>query len=229
MPIQPDRLSQDLAFGNAGTGVIPNGAAPLPRAEANTGMDMLAWLNKKRALRRTARELYGSIVTQARNPALYAAWGVPDTAQGRFEMIVLHLVLVQRRLAAEGAGGQELAQALSEAFVLDMDDSMRELTFGDLAVPREIKRATAALFDRHRAYLAALEQPHDMMLREALSTQMAYLDATEALQASSLAAYLRNSARALAAQRGEAILRGQLAWPAPDRGNEAATGRGGER
>ena len=51
-----------------------------------------------------------------------------------------------------------LGQALTEAFVVDLDDVMREMTFGDLAVPREVKRATAALFDRHRAYSKALER-----------------------------------------------------------------------
>ena len=95
-------------------------------------------------------------MTAAREPVFYAAWGVPDTVQGRFEMIALHLVLVLRRLAAEGERASAWRRALTEAFVVDLDDGMREMTFGDLAVPREVKRAAAALFDRHRAYLAAL-------------------------------------------------------------------------
>ena len=48
--------------------------------------------------------------------------------------------------------------------MVDLDDAMREMTFGDLAVPREVKRAAAALFDRHRAYLAALGAADDMTL-----------------------------------------------------------------
>ena len=120
---------------------------------------MLAWLKTMVATgAEHARSLYGSIVTQARAPDFYAAWGVPDTVQGRFEMIVAASCPGARRLARRRArAGERLARALTEAFIVDMDDSMREMTFGDLAVPREIKRAAAALFDRHSAYLAALE------------------------------------------------------------------------
>ena len=100
---------------------------------------------------------------------------MPDTVQGRFEMIALHVALASRRIGAEGAAGRRLGVALTEAFVVDMDDGMRELTFGDLAVPREIKRAAAALFDRHTAYLAALAATSDMSLAEALQAQLAYL------------------------------------------------------
>ena len=54
---------------------------------------MFARLRTRRVLNRTARSLYGSIVTAARRPAFYANWGVPDTIQGRFEMIAAHLAL----------------------------------------------------------------------------------------------------------------------------------------
>ena len=77
-----------------------------PAPERSIGKrPMLAWLKERGNLRRTARSLYGSIVTQARSPGVYAPWGVPDTPEGRFEMIVLHLVLVLRRLASEGERG----------------------------------------------------------------------------------------------------------------------------
>ena len=79
------------------------------------------------------------------------AVGRADSIQGRFEMVALHLVLALRRIAAEGPDAEPLGRALTEAFVVDLDDVMREMTFGDLAVPREVKRATAALFDRHSA------------------------------------------------------------------------------
>src|SRR5580700_5815906 len=104
---------------------------------------MLALLKKNRALRQTARLLYGSIVTAARQRIFYACWGIPDTLQGRFEVLLVHIVLAQCRLAAESERGLRLARALSEAFVMDMDDCMRELTFGDLGVPREVGSAAA--------------------------------------------------------------------------------------
>ena len=179
---------------------------------------MFAWLRTRRARDRTARSLYGSIVTAARRRPFYADWGVPDTMQGRFEMIVLHLALAVRRLGPEGDAGKRLAQALIEAFVVDMDDAMRELTFGDLAVPREIKRATAAVFDRHNAYLAALDGPHDM-LREAIENQLAYLGPA-GFDAGSLAAYVRRTADRLSQQPRAQILGGQFVWPEPMSGQE---------
>jgi cytochrome b pre-mRNA-processing protein 3 len=163
--------------------------------------------------RQTARSLYGSIVTRAREPIFYAAWGVPDTVQGRFEMIVLHLVLVLRRLAVEGRAGERLARALTETFMVDLDDAMREMTFGDLAVPREVKRAAAALFDRHRAYLAALGAAHNITLAQTIGDQLAYLGCIEDLEAHAIAAYVRKCASALDAEPAALILTGQVAWP----------------
>jgi cytochrome b pre-mRNA-processing protein 3 len=177
---------------------------------------MLAWLKKNRARRQTARFLYGSIVTAARQREFYASWGAPDTVQGRFEMILVHLVLAQRRLSAEGDGAG-LARALSEAFVVDMDDQMREMTFGDLSVPREIACAAAALFDRWRAYVAALAGP-EPGLAEALAAQFAYLDPEAPIDTASLAGYMRRAAEAIGAQPAKEILAGRFAWPVPGPG-----------
>lgn len=174
---------------------------------------MLAWLRKNRDRRLVARSLYGSSVTQARAPAFYADWGVPDTLQGRFEMIVLHLALVLRRLGREGEAGRRLGQDLAEAFVVDMDDAMRELTFSDLRVPKEIKRATAALFDRHTAYLAGLISGDDIQLAEALARQLAYLDPGGLLDAKSLADYVKRCAAALDATAAARVFSGELVWP----------------
>src|SRR5215470_15175124 len=101
---------------------------------------MLAWLKQLGNRRQTARSLYGSIVTQARSPVFYARWGVPDTVEGRFEMISLHLALTLRRLAEEGEAGHRLARELTEVFAVDVDDTLREMTIGDMTVPRQVKR-----------------------------------------------------------------------------------------
>jgi cytochrome b pre-mRNA-processing protein 3 len=174
---------------------------------------MLAWLRTRRTRRQTARELYGSIVTQARRQDFYADWGVPDTTQGRFEMIVLHLALVLHRMRGERAEGSRLARSLTESFVVDMDDAMREMTFGDLAVPREIKNAIAALFDRYRAYLAGLASPAEDVLQASLEEQLAYLGHAGRLDARSLAHYMHRAAAALAGQGTLEIFAGRLAWP----------------
>ena len=54
-------------------------------------------------------------------------YGVPDTVNGRLEMIMLHAVLVLRRLADAAGGGRDLGQELFDRFCRDMDDNMREM------------------------------------------------------------------------------------------------------
>lgn len=95
-----------------------------------------------------AVELYGGVVAMARAPHLYRTLGVPDTPEGRFEMIVTHLALLIRRLNAAGDEGLRVARLVNEAFVEDMDDCMRELGVGDLAVPKKVKKAAAGLLER---------------------------------------------------------------------------------
>lgn len=175
---------------------------------------MLAWLKQLGARRQTARSLYGSIVTQARSSALYARWGVPDTAEGRFEMIVLHLVLVLRRLAREGEAGARLGRALTEAFVVDLDDSLREMTVGDLAVPRQVKHAVAVVHDRYATYSAALDAPiGDNLLEAAVRARLAPLRGAERLEGGQLGAYISDAAGRLDRLSGNEMLAGRLDWP----------------
>jgi cytochrome b pre-mRNA-processing protein 3 len=176
---------------------------------------MLAWLSRRSHRRRNARELYGSIVTQARVPTFYTAWGVPDTVEGRFEMLVVHVAVVLDRLSQEGREGATLARAVSEALIADMDANMREMTFGDLAVPKEIKRAAAALFDRHGAYRGPLAARQRALLLRALEAQLAYLVPAGGLDAGQIAHYMLEAADGLGGQPGSALLAGRLGWPVP--------------
>ena len=118
---------------------------------------MLSWFTHRSSHTRTAREIYGSIVASARQETFFAKWGVPDTREGRFEMLALQVALVMRRLGRAGAEGAALARTLGETFITDMDDNMREIGISDIVVPRKVKAAAAALYDRHRDYGRALD------------------------------------------------------------------------
>ena len=96
---------------------------------------------------------------------------------------------------------------------MDMDDGMRELTFGDLAVPREIKRATAALFDRHAAYLAALAPSPYRPLATALEAELADLAPGAAGLAVARGLTSRDGATALDAQPAARSLADGLLGP----------------
>jgi cytochrome b pre-mRNA-processing protein 3 len=174
---------------------------------------VLTWLRQKRAQRRTARALYGSIVTQSRQHGFYARWGVPDTVEGRFEMLAIHLVMVLRRLATAGQPGRRLQRAVTEVFVVDMDDAMREMTVGDLAVPRHVKRAVALLHDRYAAYGKAFASPQDASLVEAVTARLGPLKGAEAVDGESICAYIRDTARSLERVPDAQVLAGQIEWP----------------
>ena len=83
---------------------------------------MLRLLKRRAEFQRKAGEIYGAIVTQARQPVFYARLGIPDTPTGRYEMVVVHLFLVLERLRGEGPLADALAQELVDAFVADMDE-----------------------------------------------------------------------------------------------------------
>jgi cytochrome b pre-mRNA-processing protein 3 len=171
-----------------------------------------------RLFRRTPRDdtiaaLYGTIVAQARAPAFYQIYGVPDTVNGRLEMVVLHAVLLLRRLEREPPPLRALGQGLFDRFCRDMDDSMREMGVGDLAVPRRMRRIGAAFYGRQAAYRAALEAFDQRALAAALERNV-FAGAAGGEAALRLAAYTREAAGRLAAQDG--FERGQLAFPDPE-------------
>src|SRR6202034_1850226 len=108
---------------------------------------------RRRLHNRNIHALYGMIVAQARSRVFYADYGVPDTVEGRFELIVLHLVLLLRRLGP----GHRLGQRVFDAFCRDLDDNLREMGVGDMAVPKHMRRFAEAFYGRQDAYIAALE------------------------------------------------------------------------
>ena len=103
----------------------------------------------------TISALYGAIVAQARLPAFYRDYGVPDTVEGRFELIVLHLALLLERIGQE-PGLRGVGQGVFDRFCQDMDDNLREIGIGDLAMPKHMRRVRAAFYGRAQAYREAL-------------------------------------------------------------------------
>lgn len=182
---------------------------------------MLSWLQNKRDNRRTARILYGSIVTQSRQQAFYAASGVPDTPEGRFEMLALHLVLLLHRLGRVSENTRSLQETITAAFAVDMDDNMREMTVGDLAVPRHVKRAVAVLHDRYALYGEALAAPRDDKLIDAVKARFGALQGAEGLDAAAICAYLRRAVQGLDGQPDGNLLAGRLVWSEPRAANAA--------
>jgi cytochrome b pre-mRNA-processing protein 3 len=118
--------------------------------------------------RRIAAELYSEIVAVSRAPAFYAELDVPDTIEGRYEMIVLHVVLLLRRLRAPGENRNRLAQALVDFMAADLDRSIRELGVGDMSVGKFMKWLGQGLYGRATAYDGALDNSDAVALEEAI-------------------------------------------------------------
>lgn len=119
-------------------------------------MSMFGWIRARADRQRQAKLLYGAVVAQARSPSFYSDYGVPDTLQGRYEMIVLVLFQVLERLREAGSAHEELSRVVLESLFTDVDDNMREIGIGDLTVPKKVKRAAAGFYERAVAYRAAL-------------------------------------------------------------------------
>ena len=159
--------------------------------------------------------LYGMIVAQARSASFYRGYGVPDTVAGRLEMIILHLVLVLRRLAGEPDGAARIGQNVFDRFCRDIDDNFREMGVGDLAVPKEMRRMAEAFYGRSRAYECALANERIEAL-EAVVARNVFGAAEPALGVRRLAAYIREAADRLGGRETAALVRGELDFPNPE-------------
>jgi cytochrome b pre-mRNA-processing protein 3 len=174
---------------------------------------------------RNIHGLYGAIVAQARSPLFYTHYGVSDSVEGRFELIVLHLVLVLRRLGAEEAAASErrpslgpgsaVGQRLFDVFCRDLDDNLREMGVGDLAVPRKMRQFGEAFYGRQAAYGAALGCADPQELEKALARNiLSKADAGE--KAAPLARYMRAAATQLDAEPEDALIAGRPVFPSPE-------------
>jgi cytochrome b pre-mRNA-processing protein 3 len=161
---------------------------------------------------RIASVLYGAIVAQSRVPDFYARLGVPDSVDGRFEMVVLHLALVLRGLRNADDAAKALGQSVFDVFCVEMDRSFREMGVGDLSVPKRMKRMAEAYYGRAAAYDAALAAGDRAALAAAVRRNL--LRGAEGA-AEEIAAYAAEAAGGLESPAMSDLREGRLAWPDP--------------
>ena len=172
---------------------------------------MLDRLFRTRPAKASGARLYTAAVAQARRPAFYADLGVPDRIDARFELYVLHVVLLQQRLSGHGAEAAETAQALFDAFVGALDHTLREMGVGDLTVPKKMRRLGEAIYGRVKAYDTALAA-RDLDALSALLERTVFEGAAGAGR-DRMAAYVLASADRLAAQPLADLLEARPNWP----------------
>jgi cytochrome b pre-mRNA-processing protein 3 len=174
---------------------------------------------------RNIQGLYGAIVAQARLPIFYLEYGVSDSVEGRFELIVLHLVLVLRRLGAEEpvasarppapGPGSAVGQVLFDIFCRDLDDNLREMGVGDLAVPRRMRQFGEAFYGRQAAYGAALGAADPQELEKAVARNILG-EVAGGEEAVALARYVQTAAAQLTTQPEDALIAGRVVFPSPE-------------
>ncbi len=101
--------------------------------------------------------LYGRVVARARATDLYERLGVPDTLDGRFEMMAMHVYLVLRRLRLDANDHKGFSQALFDTFIDDISAGLREAGVGDQTVPKRLQKMSRVFYGRVKAWDADFE------------------------------------------------------------------------
>lgn len=149
----------------------------------------------------------------SRAPGLYTHLGVPDTVEGRFECLTLHVIMVLRRMNQLPAPAADIAQDLVNAVFLQLDSSLRELGVGDFGVPKRMKKLGAAFYGRAAGYDGALDARDEDGLKAALARNVIGTETPEA--AAGLARYVLISVDLLDARDLDQIVSHGPGFPSP--------------
>jgi len=170
---------------------------------------MFSRLFRKNDNKRIARQLYDGLVLAARQPRLYGPEGVEDTVDGRFDLIVLHAILLMRRLREGDQVGRDLSQAVFDIMFDDMDAALREMATGDLSVGKKIREMGEAFYGRAKAYEDPLSEGDEDGLTEAISRNMFEEGEANPAVCAFLARYAIESVNVLNSQSVDSLLRGE--------------------
>ena len=167
-----------------------------------------------RLFRRTPPEagaaaLYAGLLERARAPVFYAALGVPDTLDGRFELVALHAFLLMHRLKRVDGPERALAEAILETMIGDFDRSLRELGTGDLSVGREVRRMAEAFYGRAAAYERGLATGR-AALGDALARNLYGTTTAAPASLATMALYVETALAALRRAPGDELRAGHV-------------------
>lgn len=151
----------------------------------------------------------------------FTNYGVPDTLDGRFELICLHAFLYLHRLKSERPQSGPFCQELFDTMFADMDRSLREMGKSDLSVGKEVKRMAQGFYGRIRAYEEGLAGA-DGVLAAALARNL--FGTAKGAPPAAMTAYVRRAAAELGAQPAAELLAGHVAFPQPEPRERSAAG-----
>jgi cytochrome b pre-mRNA-processing protein 3 len=185
---------------------------PLSTAAVATSV-MVTSFARRKSNYDAAAVAYARVVEQARQLMFFRDYGVPDTLDGRFELICLHAFLYLHRLKAERPRSTGLSQAFFNTMFADLDRALREMGTGDLSVGKHVKRMARGFYGRIRAYQEGIELD-DSALGAALERNLYGTVPGAGPGIGAMAEYVRRSVGELARQSPAELLRGQVRFPA---------------
>lgn len=178
--------------------------------------------SRRNSARDAADLAYRRVAQQARQPVFFIDYGVPDTLDGRFELICLHAFLYLHRLKSERPRASRLCQDFFDRMFADLDRSLREMGTGDLSVGKHVKRMARAFYGRIGAYEAGLAGD-DAALSAALARNIFGTISPSSCCPRAMARYVRSTAAALGGQSAAELLAGRILFGDPP-GLPAITG-----
>lgn len=164
--------------------------------------------------RSAGRDLYAAAVRQSRAASLYAALGAPDTVEGRFESLTLHIILLIEALRGRDGAARESSQALFEAYISDLDGALREMGVGDLTVGRRMRALGDAFYGRAASYSKALAALPDRQALEVLIARTLQAGAAGA-DPTGLTTYVTRCWDLLSGADTASLLEMDAPWPEP--------------
>ncbi len=160
-------------------------------------MGLFNFFRSRRRRAEQAANLYSGAVAQARHPVFITHYGVPDTVDGRFDLIILHIMLLVRRMRANGKEAAGLSQEILNLLFADMDRNLREMGIGDLSVGKHVKKMAKAFYGRAETWETGLD---DGDLESALNAILYRAGEPQPAHTRAMADYVRAQDRHLSGQ-----------------------------
>lgn len=176
---------------------------------------MVFSLFKSGKQRREVEALYAAISAASRAPDLYLKLAVPDTVEGRFESLIMHVSLVLRRLKELPQPALDISKDLVDTLFKDLDGALRQLGVGDLSVGKKIKVLAQAFYGRAKVLDAALADQSPQQLQAVLSRNVLGVSEGETPFAEELASYVRKASDQLGKQDLGSIMKAERLFPTP--------------
>ena len=180
---------------------------------------MFGLFKSKKRYEQESWDLFIAAQDAARNAYFYENLEVPDTTQGRFDLLLVHIFLIINRIKDE-KGGPQLGQALFDTAFLNIDEGYREIGVGDMGVPKRMKKHMLAFNGRMHAYEQALQ--HENAREELASAldrnlyNLVHFEKPDTLNR--MTAYVLDNAAQLQSAPVSDIMAGQVTFMPPETG-----------